>query len=182
LVRISNKTIAVFFTAVASASLALDAAEPSARPLRVCEILRDLTSFNGKTVTLVGRYSFRKNGRFLSEDGCEGSLKTGDFVWPWSLRVSFDPKTAPKAPDRFEIDAVEVGKVLALVKEHTSLASFRFGTPDYDRWAVAYGRIATTREFENSGPGPGVQSGKLEPAPATLVCSGDALVIFLVNH
>jgi hypothetical protein len=182
LVRINSRIIAGFVPVLASALLALHAAEPLAHPVRVCEVLQNLASFNGKTIAIVGRYSFRSNGRFLSEDTCGSSLKTGDFTWPCSLRVTFDPKTAPKAPDPFEVDGGAVGKLLALVKEHTSLAKFRFGTPDYDRWAVAYGRVATTREFDNSGPGPGAQSGKFEPAPASLVCAGDALVIFLVNH
>src|SRR5690242_8384640 len=57
-------------------------------PVRVCEVLKDLPAWRGKTAAIVGRYSFRTNGRFLSEDGCESKLTSGSFVWPCALQLT----------------------------------------------------------------------------------------------
>jgi len=54
-------------------------------------------------------------------------------------------RTAAQAPGDFELDAVALSRKLALMQQHTSLGKFRFGTPDYDRWAVVYGRVETRK-------------------------------------
>ena len=64
-------------------------------PLRVCDVLENLSAHDGKVVAIQGRYSFRENGRFLGEDTCGRALTANDVVWPNALRVVFDPKTAP---------------------------------------------------------------------------------------
>ncbi len=148
--------------------------------LRPCDVLSDLRSYHGKSVAIVGRYSFRQNGRFFSEAACEHELKSGDFQWPASLQIVFDDRSAPKPPEHLELDSGSVYGMLGSIQLRTQLAKFRFGTPDYDRWAVAFGRIEITKDFEH--PAASGRRNPLEPAPATLICVGDAAVVFLVDR
>ena len=46
------------------------------------------------------------------------------------------------------IGVLEVHRKLAEMQHHTTLAKFRFGTPDYDRWAVVWGRIEPRKADE----------------------------------
>jgi hypothetical protein len=138
------------------------AADPPLVPLTVCEILHDLPSYEGKGVAVLGRYSFRESGLWMGEQVCD----TGSPVPPllWLLE---DSKDGPKPPGDFELDAVALHRKLAVIQQHTSLGRFRFGTPDYDRWAVVYGRVET-RKAEAA-----------KQAPANLVFRGSGVVVFL---
>src|SRR5215469_5621370 len=42
-------------------------------PLTVCEVLRDLPAQTGKTVAVLGRYSSREKGSWVSEDTCDAA-------------------------------------------------------------------------------------------------------------
>jgi len=142
------------------------AADPPLVPLGVCEILHDLPSYEGKTVAVVGRYSFRENGRWMGEQVCDagspGPGGTSPLLW-----LVEDLNDGPKPPGDFELDAVALHRKLALIQQHTSLGKFRFGSPDYDRWAVIYGRVET-RKAEAA-----------RQAPANLVFRGSGVVVFL---
>ena len=127
------------------------APESPLQPQRVCEVLHDLLANEGKVLAVVGKFSFREAGRSLSEEKCV-------------LRIVFDSKSGPKAPTRLEIDAATVYKKLKLIKQHSSLGKPRFGSSDYDRWAVVYGRVETQK------------------APARIVCPGEAVVVFLADQ
>ena len=141
------------------------AADPPIVPLSVCEILRDLPSYEGKSVAVVGRYSFRESGRWMSEQACDAGSPG-----PPLLRLVEDPTDGPKPPGDFELDAVALNRKFAGVRQHTSLGKFRFGTPDYDRWAVIYGRVET-RKAEAA-----------KQAPANLVFRGSGVVVFLASQ
>jgi hypothetical protein len=131
-------------------------------PVTVCEAMRDLASQEGKALAVLGRYSFRESGVSLGEQACDPPV-----AGPAQFRLLEDAEGGPKPPDRFEVDgAAALGK-LAAVKKRTSLGKFPFGTPDYDRWAVVYGRVAGRH-----GDGP-------KQAPADLVFRGDGVVVFL---
>ena len=78
-----------------------------------------------------------------------------------------DSSDGPRPPADFELDAVALNRKLAGMRQHTSLGKFRFGTPDYDRWAVIYGRVET-RKAEAA-----------RQAPANLVFRGSGVVLFL---
>ena len=136
--------IALLVTGLFGIGLLAYAEEPAIRPIRVCEVLQDPAAYNGKVVAVVGRYSFRATGRFLSEENC-GAPNSPKSVDPSPhstiLPVAFDQKLSPKTPEHLEIEAGAVGKLLKLIQQNTALAKFRFGTPDYDRWAVVYGRV-----------------------------------------
>ncbi len=130
------------------------------QPVRVCSVLQDPRAYTGKVVAVVGRYSFRHDGRFLSEEICEGS--TSGTVLP----VSFSQKLAPPTPEHLEFASAVVRKLLKQIQQTTALAKFRFGTPDFDRWAVVYGRIEADKQAH----------------PLTLICAGEGVVLFIVDR
>ena len=142
-------------------SLAARSSEPPLVPYTVCEILHDLAAFDGKSMAVLGRYSFRQQeGRWVGEQSCEGS--TPPLLW-----VEEDAAAGPKPPDDFELNADVLSHKLGEVRRHTTLGRFRFGSPDYDRWAVVYGRVEPRK------------GDSAKKALADLAIRGDGVVIFL---
>ena len=115
------------------------AAEPPLDPVPVCQATANWKDYENKAVAVLGRYSFRgagpQKGRWLDEAICEGRGSRG------VIRLALDPQTAPKPPDQVAIDEAALERKLALIRQHTSLGKFRFGSADYDRWAVVIGRM-----------------------------------------
>ena len=138
------------------------AADPPLVPLTVCEVLHDLASNQGKTVAVLGRYSYRESGRWMGEQVCDAGSPTPALLW-----LVEDSSDGPKPPGELDLDAVALNRKFAEMRLHTSLGKFRFGTPDYDRWAVIYGRVET-RKAEAA-----------KQAPANLVFRGSGVVVFL---
>ena len=161
--------------------LRIEGAEPPLQPVTVCEVLQDLSAYDGKVAAVVGRFSSREAGRWLGEQKCDHKLVTGDQEWPNSFWVVYDPADAPKPPAVLAVDAALLAQKLRAVKIGTTLTKLRFGSPDYDNWAVVYGRIETRKDLltvtasgtRKNGFGYG------ESSPARLVCHGDAVVVFL---
>ncbi|MBZ5580404.1 MAG: hypothetical protein LAP40_27945 [Acidobacteriia bacterium] len=131
-------------------------------PQSVCEILHDLAAFESGPVAALGRYSFREDGRWLSEQACDG------VSIPPVLSLAEDGTEGPKPPEDFELDGVALNRKFAELRKRTSLGKFRFGSSDYDRWAVVYGRLQ---------PRTGDAAKK---AAANLVFRGDGVVVFLM--
>ena len=123
------------FAALLAGSV-LSPADRGIVPVSVCDLLRDLPSYDGQTVAVVGRYSYRTSSRWIAQQGCQPVSGRPSAIW-----VVENLNDAPKAPDVFQFDAAELDKKLLEVQQHTPLGKFRFGTPDYDRWAVIYGRV-----------------------------------------
>ena len=138
------------------------AADPPVVPVTVCEVLADLPSHDGKSVAVLGRYSFRRDGRWIGEEGCGPA--------PATLALNEDSGAAPRPPGNFELDAAALSKKFGEMVKHTALGKFRFGTPEYDRWAVVYGRVVTHK----------VEDGR--KAPAELVFRGSGVVVFLTTE
>jgi hypothetical protein len=111
------------------------AADTPVVPVTVCEIMRDLVGNEGKDVAVLGRYSFRSSGTWVAEQACQPTIPG-----PATLPLVED-KDAPKLPENYTLDAVALHRKLVDVQHRTSLGKFRFGTQDYDRWAVIYGRV-----------------------------------------
>jgi hypothetical protein len=159
----------------------LQGAEPPIEPVTVCEVLQDLSAYEGKVVAVVGRFSLRQTGRWLGEQKCAHKFVTGDQEWPNALWMTYDPATAPKPPERLAVNAAMLAQKVREVKQGTLLTKLPFGSTDYDNWAVVYGRIETRKDLlaatangtRRNGFGYGASS------PAQLVCHGDAVVIFL---
>jgi hypothetical protein len=127
----------------------------------VCEVLRNLPAYQDRDVTVLGRYSYREKGRWVGEQSCEG-LTEGTAPQFWMLE---DTKDAPRPPENFELDGPAVLAKLRAIERRTSLGKFRFGTTDYDKWAVVFGRLE-----KNGNPRQGA---------ANLVYRGSGAVIFL---
>ena len=137
------------------------AADPELAPVGVCEVLRDLANWESKSAAVVGRYSFRPTGRWVSEQVCDPAIADPPELW------IVEDEDAPRPPERFEFDAAVMHRKLAEITRHTTLATFRFGTPGYDRWAVVYGRIQARKGEE------------AKKAPANLVIRGASVILFL---
>jgi hypothetical protein len=141
----------------------LRAADPIV-PVTVCEIAADLPSYEGKELAVLGRYSFRKDGRWVDEQGCSEKPGTAPMLW------LTEDSGAPKPPGNFELDAAALNRKFADLVKRTTLGKFRFGTPDYDRWAVVYGRVVLRK---------GADAAKV---PADLVFRGSGVVVFLTTE
>lgn len=141
----------------------LTGAEPPLDPTPVCQAARNWKDFDGQAVTLIGRYSFRQSGprqgRWLDQAACSGSE---GFE---SVRLVLDPGTAPRLAGQIALDERAIDAKLAVIREKTSLGKFRFGSADYDRWAVVFGR------FRRTGP-----------QDMELVYRGDGAVFFLADR
>ncbi len=142
-------------------AMAAPCADGPVVPYTVCEILGDLARFKTTPVAALGRYSFRDQGRWLSEQACDGSSL------PPVLWLTEDGKEGPRAPDSFEIDAATLNRKFEQLRQHTTLGKFRFGSSDYDRWAVVYGRIEARA------------GDATKKATADLIFRGDGVVVFL---
>jgi hypothetical protein len=172
----------VLLMALLSATL-LYGGEPALQPVTVCEVLQDLSAYDGKVVAIVGRFSFRHNGRWLDEQNCDRKLVIGEQEWPNAFWVAYDPASAPKPPAVLAVDGVLLAQKLGAVKRATRLTKFRFGSTDYDSWAVVYGRVETRKDLvEVTASGTRKNGfGYGESSPARLVCHGDAVVVFLTD-
>ena len=172
-----------FLMALLSAGL-LHAGEPALQPVTVCEVLQDLSAYDGKVVAIVGRFSFRHNGRWLGEQNCDRKLVISEQEWPNALWVAYDPVSAPKPPAVLAVDGVLLAQKLSEVKRATPLTKFRFGSTDYDSWAVVYGRIETRKDLVTATPNGTRKNGfgYGESSPARLICHGDAEVVFLSDE
>jgi hypothetical protein len=137
-------------------------ADPPLMPMGVCEVLRDISAMEGKNVAVVGRYSFRADGKWLSEQACGAPAAAPPEIW-----LVEDTKEAPRPPEHFEIDNTALHKKIIEIERHTALGKFRFGTPDYDRWAVVYGRVESRK------------GDAAKKAPANLLFRGSGVVVFL---
>ena len=131
-------------------------------PYSVCEILGDLSHFGDTPVAALGRYSFRSDGRWLSEQACDGSAN------PPVLWLTEDGKDGPKPPESFEIDGTSLNRKFAELRKKTALGKFRFGSADYDRWAVVYGRVELRK------------GDAARKAPAELIFRGDGVIVYLM--
>lgn len=131
-------------------------------PFTVCEVLHDLPSYDGKPEAVLGRYSFRHDGSWLSEQACEAPLPTPAALW-----LAEDPTDGPRPPDSFQLDAPALTRKLNEIRKHTSLGKFRFGSTDYDRWAVVFGRVENRKDAA------------AKKAGADLVFRGDGVVVFV---
>ena len=146
------------------AGLASFSADPPLVPLGVCEVLRDLPSYDGKSIAVIGRYSFRETGSWIGEQTCDPPLEGSVPAQLWLVRDSF---RGPKPPGTFELDGIALNRKFAQIRRHTSLGKFRFGTPDYDRWSIIFGEVKR------------LQGEDARKAPANFVYRGDGVVINL---
>jgi hypothetical protein len=132
-------------------------------PRTVCEIVQNLAAQDGKIVAAVGRYSFRADGRWVGEQSCEAAGPTP------SLWMVEDLKDGPRPPEPLNLDKAALKKKFADVQRRSALGKFHFGTADYDRWAVVYGRVER-RTGDDA-----------KKAPANLVFRGSTLIFVITS-
>jgi hypothetical protein len=152
-------SLALFMAALAAA------ADPPVPPVTVCEILADLPGHEGKDLAVVGRYSFRRDGRWIGEQSCEPAIAVPAVLW-----LTEDEFTAPKPSGNLEFDVAVLNRKFAALTRRTSLGKFRFGSPEYDRWAVIYGRVVARK------------GDAAKKAPADLVFRGNGVIVFLTTE
>jgi hypothetical protein len=85
----------------------------------------------------------------------------------------FDSKNGPVPPAAFSVDTGATDRKLDAVRKSTNLATFRFGSSDYDRWALVYGRIEPVPVPEKHG------NREFDGASGEVLCHGQTLLIFL---
>lgn len=143
-------------------------------PVRVSEALQQLEKLSGKTVALIGRFSFRETGRYLSERPCESGQEGHEGV----IRVTFDSSPRSASITRVEFDGGAVRKELATVKRCNPLKKIRYGSPEYERWALVYGRLEPPAKSQESAPAPDKEFPQIA---ANVICGGEAALMFLVD-
>lgn len=134
--------------------------------MTVCEVVSNLPANDGKVVAVIGRYSFRSIGRWMGEQSCAAAgspSPTTPELW-----MVEDAKEAPKPPEHLNLDSAALKSKFALVQRRSSLGNFRFGTSDYDRWAVVYGRVERKEPSDSN-----------HKAAANLVFRGSSVIIVI---
>ena len=153
--------------------------EAPLEPVTVCEVLKDPKLYDGRVVALLGRYSYRTEGRWIGEDACRAPENNSSTSTPEIIWLSYAPDSAPRMVSGYTVDGAAVAQKIQLVKKGTALRKFRFGSADYDRWAVVYGRIKVDEKIppvaEKKDARPPAHNG----APAELLYAGDGYVMFL---
>jgi hypothetical protein len=123
-----------------------------------------LPAREGKSLAVMGRYSYRETGRSLGEQSCEPAV-------PGLAQLNLvEDSSGPRSDGPLDFDSAALSAKFKAVRAHTELGKFRFGTPEYDRWAVIYGRV----EARN-----GAEAAK---APANLVFRGEGMIVFLTTN
>ena len=159
---ISGPRRPVYLLVAAFACASASADDGPVVPLTVCEVLQSLGSYEGKPEAVLGRYSFRQDGSWLDEQTCDAPSAT-----PPALLLEEDARDGPRPPDTYQLDGAAVTRKLAEMRKHTTLGKFRFGSSDYDRWAVVFGRVENRKDAA------------LKKASADLVFRGDGVVVFI---
>src|SRR5437667_10248435 len=85
-------------------------------PLTVCEVLANLPAHEGKDVAVLGRYSFRRDGRWIGEQACEAATTAPPLLW-----LTEDAVEGPKPPGNFEFDVAVLNKKFATLTKKTTL-------------------------------------------------------------
>ena len=160
--RAQGKTLSMLALLLAVTAVAAD---PPITPVTVCEVIADLAAHEGKDLAVLGRYSFRRDGRWIGEDTCDPAGKVPPMLW-----LTEDSDSAPKPPGEYELDVPSLNKKFADLVRHSALGKFRFGNPEYDRWAVIYGRVVSRK------------GDAARKAPADLLFRGNGVVIFLTTE
>jgi hypothetical protein len=119
----------------ALAVLPLCAGTSPVQPVRVCEVMRNPAEYAGRPVMVFGRLSSRNEGRYLGEEKCPAQSKPVEF------ELHLDRQAGPRPDDSIEVDTAAVQRCLAEMRKTTPLRKFPFGSSDYDRWALVYGRL-----------------------------------------
>src|SRR5436309_852518 len=104
-------------------------------------------ALNGKNVAVIGRSGSTDEGRWLTEDTCDGKLETNGFVWPTIIWVECCYQPAPEPPSgSLVLDESVLIEKLARLRKSTTLGMRRIygvvGSGEVkETWAVVYGKV-----------------------------------------
>ena len=109
--------------------------------LTVCDVMKDLPAYKGKTVIVVGRSKGTMEGSWLDQN-CPEKLITDGYEWSTSISLSYGRTDSPPPalPADFHWDKEVLGQRLAEVQKTTVLEVL----PKYhysDEWIAVYGRL-----------------------------------------
>ena len=139
-----------------------------AKPITVCELLRDAHKYRGKTLAVLGRldcgHSLIDNPCFLAEDQCEPTSATAGNVLPDKVAIVSWEQGMPKPPAVFpQINQTTLIQKLSLVRKATKLGlhkepqfktagrtfTFSHFADTKDTWGIAYGRVFSTANLKS---------------------------------
>ncbi len=144
---------------------------PKPKTLTVCELLKDVRSYNGKIVAVRGEWSVGEEHNLLQNEGgkpCPQRFVTSGFVWPDAIDLR--PGDPEDFPVPFEIDESDIQCMLREAEDRSKTKE------DEPAITVAtfIGLLITREEFELvKTPGPvveirGLGFGHLGAFPAEL--------------
>jgi hypothetical protein len=131
----------LLFVGTASFVLAVDESPPV---VAVCEVLKDLSRFEGKSVVVVGRFSHTDEGAWLDAE-CGFKVQNAGKEFQPSISVSYasaEFSPPPPRPAGFRWDVALLQRKLDQLKPTTKLRVL----PDLhyqDEWVAAFGRLET---------------------------------------
>jgi hypothetical protein len=144
--------------------------------LTVCEILADVSRYDGSPVIIVGRFSGGMEGSWLDEQ-CSPQIAVNGRLWPPSISTTYvasEFAPPPHLPRGFKWDRSGVRSKLEQVQRTTRL---RPGKNNSESWLAMFGRLEAAlprriiqrdgRQFYADG------FGHLSAAPAQLVVPED---------
>lgn len=149
----------------------LRAASEEIPVLSVCEVLKDLDRYEGKSVIVVGRSSATDEGSWLTE-GCALKVVRGTREFGAQISTTYvvsDFAPPPQLPHDFRWDKRLVRRKL----EHVKLTTARGA---YDQWAAMFGRLETRlprRLFGRNSEAYANGFGHMSASPAQLVSPAD---------
>jgi hypothetical protein len=120
--------------------------------LTVCEALRDLKTYNGRDVAIVGKAGFTFEGTVLSEN-CEndGRIPVQGERWLSAMMVLEGERASA-----FPFDEMRVRQKLDQVRQTTRLWPEEKGiskrSPLADRWTVMFGRLVSPKTLRPHRP------------------------------
>ena len=140
--------------------------EQPVKVVTVCDILLDPSSFNGKSIVVLGRLAATDEGVWLVEDKCDREVDVSGTSHPsvWVAQGGRGPST-PQMPsidqDSLKAKLSQAGKTTKLgkhVQYQCTISSVEkdakpvCGWPEVnDQWAFVYGRVETMGHFGHLG-------------------------------
>jgi hypothetical protein len=153
--------------------------KPPETLVTVCEVLNNRTSYDGKLVALIGRWSPTDEGFWLT-DNCSQAVKTESYTWSNIIYLAYDPVKKSLFATKPKVDAI-------VAKTRIADMTARQATQDKLEWAVVYGRIETKAELPVVVASDGktilpAGYGHLSAAPAQIIYRQNDLVILPKGH
>ncbi len=99
--------------------LAANCESGEAKPMTVCQLLKNLDRYRGKVVVVRGVWTYSREVTALYAEDCGKSIRYRGLQWPPAFDVvtpeAADPESGPVA---FKADASSLTKLAAIYKEH----------------------------------------------------------------